>query len=441
MRLFRVHKKALVTWFILLFAVVGALAFYFTHVGEGERLSYEVLKRGIGASLPKEGVSSQSKEDIRRDLYQKPLHARLMGESSRFFLDRKEGKEEVAEAITKVALFAQESIDAEGQWVRVVLAKEATYFIKEDRLVAKDVTFFRFRLPGQSLPETFPSEKPAIEGEAAWAELFVKDHKIDLNASKVILKEGEKGASIAADSLLFDGLFALFTGNVLLEHPMGKATAESGEVLFDKQGAPQGIKEAVLIGDVHFYRPDGSFLTCDTAAFSGKEQTVFCSGPAALTRIEPDKEGSHTLLAPGGIFVDPAAKRTLFLRSPDSQIHFIDAFGEIYADAGELDYEGKALKQMKMEGKVFMAHAPPGKEDRSYAYADKVTYDPETKEMVMEGDRVLIYDRVNKMEVSAPRLRVRRDQETQKDRIKGEGDVRFTLDEKEFEMLKQRFKW
>lgn len=435
------HKKALVTWSILLSLFLGLLFFYFSEVGEMDKAAYETLKRGIGASLPKEGLSSQNKEKIRRDLYQNPLHARLMGESSRFFLDRKEGKEEVAEAITGVTLFAQESIDAEGQWVRVVLAKEATYFVKEDRLVAKGVTFYRFRLPGSALPETFPSEKPAMEGEAAWAEVFVKDHKIDLNASKVTLKESAKGASISADSLLFDGLFALFTGNVLLEHPMGKATAESGEVIYDKGGGPQGIKEAILIGDVHFYRPDGSFLTCDRATFVGKDQTITCFGPAALTRIEPDKEGSHTLLAPGGIFVDPAAKKTFFKRSPESQIHFIDAFGEIYADEGELDYEGKALKQMKMEGKVFMAHAPPGKEDRSYAYADKVTYDPETKEMVMEGDRVLIYDRVNKMEVSAPKLRVRRDQDTKKDRIKGEGDVRFTLDEKEFEMLKERFKW
>ena len=136
------------------------------------------------------------------------------------------------------------------------------------------------------------------------------------------------------------------------------------------------------------------------------------------------------------------AKETVtFFRTPEQQIHFMDAYGEIFADHFEVKYKDKVVESMKMEGKVFLAYSRPQEEDRSYAYADTVTYDPTTQEMVMIGDRVLVYDRVNKMEVSAPKLRIRRDQATQKERIKGEGDVRFTLDEKEFDILKNKFKF
>ena len=171
---------------------------------------------------------------------------------------------------------------------------------------------------------------------------------------------------------------------------------------------------------------------------------IFSKGPSVLTRVDEQKGRSHTILAPGDIVVDHEAKETVLNRSAEAQIHFTDAFGEIFADKATIAYEqGEKKLQVKsilMEGKVFMAHSLPSELERSYGYADRAEYFPETMEMVLEGDRVLIFDKINQVEVSAPKLRIKRDQATKKETIRGEGDVRFSLEEKEYQALKNRFK-
>lgn len=436
------HKRALVAWILLLAALIGLLWLKFTDIGDKTKARYRDFKEKVLTQPVDDSVSSQEKEGVSKELFilqgDETLHARLTAVSSKLLLAKKGSS--ASEEMSQVELYSQEAFEGDNQIVRVVLAKKAIYHLKDDHLAASDVTIYRFRLPGHALPAIFPKIEPLMEGKAAFAELYIREHSIDLLAKDVHLLEREGNASLSSDSLTFDGALAYLAGNVVLEHPMGKAIAEKGELVYEKGGASHGIKEAILTTDVHFYRPDGSFLSCEEAIFRGDEETLVCPCPASLTRIDPVKESSHTLFAPGGIRVDHKLKTSRFFRSADEQIHFVDALGEMFADEGIVHYKDKGLEHMEMAGKVFLAHSRPEEEDRSYAYADRITYDPKTKEMVMEGDRVLVYDRVNKMEVSANKLRIRRDEATSKERIKGEGDVRFKLDEKEFEVLKDRFK-
>jgi hypothetical protein len=58
----------------------------------------------------------------------------------------------------------------------------------------------------------------------------------------------------------------------------------------------------------------------------------------------------------------------------------------------------------------------------------------------VNGNRVLFFDKVNNVQMSAPSLKVRHDSSTQKDSIQGLGDVRFTFIEKELEQLKEHFR-
>ena len=101
------------------------------------------------------------------------LHTRLLSDSSRLTLARGIGKEEVVEEMQGVVLFTQEEMKEGFQWVRVVIADEATYYFKDERVVAEKVKLFRFKLPGGDLPEEFPAEKPLMEGEAKWVEFIL----------------------------------------------------------------------------------------------------------------------------------------------------------------------------------------------------------------------------------------------------------------------------
>ncbi|MCB1114291.1 MAG: hypothetical protein KDK62_06000 [Chlamydiia bacterium] len=439
------HKRVLKAWVFLLLLGLFGLGVLFTDVGEETLQGYKSLKETLLKPQVKDGVSSQNKQRVEKELFTldttPPLHARLSADSSKVMLSRKGGKEALKEAMQDVELLSQESLDETSQTIRAVLASEASYDVHNDILTAKEVALFRFKLPGNELPTAFPKTPPLMRGKAKSAELVIRDKAIDLTAHKVQLHELENQASLSANTLVFDGAYAFLTGDVALEHPMGKATSEKGELIYDKSGKGKGIKEAILSDDVYIYRPDGSFLSSEEVRFLGEEEKFISPGPSSLTRIDPLKESSHTLYAPGGLVLEHAKETVTFFRTPEQQIHFMDAYGEIFADHFEVKYKDKVVESMKMEGKVFLAYSRPQEEDRSYAYADTVTYDPTTQEMVMIGDRVLVYDRVNKMEVSAPKLRIRRDQATQKERIKGEGDVRFTLDEKEFDILKNKFKF
>ena len=84
-------------------------------------------------------------------------------------------------------------------------------------------------------------------------------------------------------------------------------------------------------------------------------------------------------------------------------------------------------------------------EDRDlhqYAIADIVEYVPKTMEMSFfssNNRRVLFFDKVNNIQVSAPALKIKRDAATKKDTIKGMGDVRFSFAENEARTAQKTF--
>lgn len=55
------------------------------------------------------------------------------------------------------------------------------------------------------------------------------------------------------------------------------------------------------------------------------------------------------------------------------------------------------------------------------------------------GNRVLLYDQAKDLQISAPGVLLKRDPITQKETIKGLGDVRFSLVKEEFSELRKKF--
>gem|GEM_PF-2128159 len=124
---------------------------------------------------------------------------------------------------------------------------------------------------------------------------------------------------------------------------------------------------------------------------------------------------------------------------------------DINADRVCLSYQSEnqqfIFKKITLEGDVCLMSRPDGSIKESglishCALADRVECFPEEREMILTGEngnRVLFFDQVNHVQMSAPSLKVHEDMTTKKETIQGLGDVRFTFLERELEHLNATF--
>ncbi|MCH9609685.1 MAG: hypothetical protein S4CHLAM45_00750 [Chlamydiales bacterium] len=113
--------------------------------------------------------------------------------------------------------------------------------------------------------------------------------------------------------------------------------------------------------------------------------------------------------------------------------------GDFCSDQAIVDHEkndGKIhASKITLIGNVRMVNG----EKTQYALADHVEYYPDEKMMIFESEeRVLFYDKEKQMQLSAKKVRAKRDGE---DEVQGYGDVHFFFGADELENLKKQFKW
>jgi hypothetical protein len=130
-----------------------------------------------------------------------------------------------------------------------------------------------------------------------------------------------------------------------------------------------------------------------------------------------------------------------------------DTLGDMYADEIQIDYSiaGASADPSKiiLKGNVKMLNRFDGHVQESgavlqYALADYAEYYPASKEMALSGTgegRVLFYDKVNNIRMSAPSLKIKHDEKSPKGSVQGFGDVRFTFIENEFDQLRKHFQF
>lgn len=184
--------------------------------------------------------------------------------------------------------------------------------------------------------------------------------------------------------------------------------------------------------------------------------------PANTTLIYKDAHHVvHKIITQGSLVLDHENQK-IDLSSPkdemgrvqaDKQVYLDDLFGDVYADNMTLNYTNAnghlTYTGMVMNGSVkilnrFDGHVQESGSVLQYALADHVVYNPEKREMLLsaaDGNRVLFYDKVNNVQMSAPAIKVRHDEKSPKGVIQGVGDVRFTFIEHEFNQLRQRFQF
>lgn len=195
-----------------------------------------------------------------------------------------------------------------------------------------------------------------------------------------------------------------------------------------------------------------------------KELTAIESfGHTSLYYRDAEKKASHRLNCYGKVLVDHKNMETTMESLWDfngkaiegSQVHFHGAIGEMKADKLKIIYklidDKMVPKKVILEGNVAMLNNKglngPDK-TLHYALADKVEYRPDLEEIYFSSHtlhqgkkrRVLFYDKVNQVQISAPALKVKRDSVSKKELIQGVGDVRLSFLESEFDQIKSYFK-
>lgn len=196
-------------------------------------------------------------------------------------------------------------------------------------------------------------------------------------------------------------------------------------------------------------------------ALEGKRslKAIESQGETVISYKDIQGNINHSLTCFGPMKVDHVKMETKLYspKEPDGtileekQVFFEDARGDIYADNALIQYkiEEGALKPSKiiLAGHVkisnrLVAVADSNQTVLQYVLADRVVFYPDTKEMLFKaskGKRVLFFDKVNTIELSAPAIKIIRDKATKKESIQGIGDVRFSFVEHEFEQLRKRF--
>lgn len=281
---------------------------------------------------------------------------------------------------------------------------------------------------------------------------------------KVVNRNGDRinAVVIAIDTLTKELIFDEATGTIV-DGGSRNSSAKGVDFSADTLVWNMASDRIFLRDNVHIDQAGlGSLSTAGEVRISqqvhaGKKQlsTLETEGKTVIVFKVADGK-AHTLTSYGLVTVDHIQLCTT-MNSPknskgrvrgDDQVSFVDSQGEVCADKAVLSYavidDKVVLSKVKLEGNVRLRdHHGENGDTLHYTVADFVEYNPQAKEMIFTAKakrRVLFYDKVNNLQISAPALKISRDAVTDKESIKGIGDVRFSFIDQEYAQLRNKFK-
>ncbi len=266
---------------------------------------------------------------------------------------------------------------------------------------------------------------------------------------------------VDADATHYEGGKVVLEGRVTLDHSHGKVSCSHAEVNLSKESAQ-------LVGDVRFSLPEGGKIESAQALIEGREgiatfytdviytttEGLKISAREARIEWKPDKRdprGLQKIAAKGDVRINQKdewcifagfatlepASQTLFLEGEEGrQLFFQNNSGKIFADRAEVYLNTKLCH---LEGSVRMINRQGALSQ--IALADDVVISREEGELIFQAHpnkHALFYDSVNKLQVSAAQLKVKKDPVTGKETVRGIGDVRFHFSGQEFDRIKKQ---
>lgn len=163
--------------------------------------------------------------------------------------------------------------------------------------------------------------------------------------------------------------------------------------------------------------------------------------------------GESLLNLNGVAAFDPILKKFSLEKKGKEQIHYLREDADFYADHAFISFKKDSLKfipeKCSLIGDVKGVHKAASKNERDfkpiqYVVASVIEMDFLNNKMEMRAEkpsRVLFYDKINKMQVSAEGLKLSMDVNRTFQFAKGIGDVRFRFVETELNEMKKKFNY
>lgn len=181
-------------------------------------------------------------------------------------------------------------------------------------------------------------------------------------------------------------------------------------------------------------------------------QTATSYGPTTFVYQPTQGQTPYTLTSQGTVLLDrphhqivcdsPAQDGTIL---KENQVHYEDDSLSFYADKAFCEYaeEEGAMSptSFTLKGNVRL-FSKDIHNKASYGIADRLQYAPETHTLVLTaapGKRVLFWDEVNKMSLSAKEIHILQNPETKERTVQGIGNLKMMFDPAEHALFKQLF--
>ncbi len=283
------------------------------------------------------------------------------------------------------------------------------------------------------------------------------------DASKCHLTHGQD--SVDADTVDID----LITSKLLLAHAQGTLGSSllsqkaDGKISFDCQRLVWDslLSQLTLTGNITIIDPSfGKIVSKETLILAHQMlkdkktlQTATSYGPTIFTYQVPGVETPYQLTCEGTVLLDRVHSQVV-CESPvrdgavlrEDQVHYEDGNFSFYSDKAFCEYAGEeggelAPTSFTLRGNVRL-FSKDAHNKSSYGIADRLQYSPETHTLVLTaapGKRVLFWDEVNKMSLSAKEVHILHDPQTKERTVQGVGNLRLTFDPSEHALFKQLF--
>lgn len=395
-----------------LFLLIGGvtLIWWLTHISEQDEKSYlEMMERSRksgGQPWPEEGFTShQYRSGVQKDLYfwkeEKLHHLQCFSSQSEIVFEKSEEILSLKEVIGKThCAFQEELYFQEGkprQKVQLLVAKKGVVDLDKKVFRMEEVTGALVDAPGHFLPVTKEMGDVLMEGEA-------KIIEINFREKPIIQAEKFQGKFFSLD---LKGFPFPLQGQGRIE----KLVYELASGNLQSSGRVNlGIIDKKRVQQYRFYGYGNCFLDQNRGEFSAdspigtQDQQLRLSTEWGTLKgddlqiLFEKKEGQHVL-------------SSCFLTG---HVSIRNRFSELSQTEGILD---------------------------QYILADSLRFFPESRQWIISANpsrRVLFYDAVHGMEVSAPEAGIHFG-DAGLPEIQGFGDVRFSFQQKELNRLKKRF--
>ncbi len=253
---------------------------------------------------------------------------------------------------------------------------------------------------------------------------------------------------------------------LIFYHAHGQlSSTDKGAITFAAKEAHWNSTEEVLtllggsmVEDVMGHMENDELVTIhlNTKGNARELLTLEAAGYTSITMKPKGLSPAQRLSSHGRVMVDHKAQKAHFLSLTDAygkvsrktQVCFIDGAAELHADTLHINYQSDDgdIKPILVvaEGDVCLKGrlgADASALGGSYALCDQLDFHPETQTVLLTArqGRVALLDRPNGIAISSPAVKVHRDPASGKEIVRGIGDVRFSLLDREYEWIKDRF--